>query len=511
MKKFLVAVLFLVVFVVAAAAVFIKLFAAEKIKEAIEEKGSAAVHGDITVGDVKIGYWPPFTIDLVNLTAEAKLPFAPEKPKAGVAASIPMVHTHVDWRRLVDKKIFADVVLQDPKITVVVEPGATGASILDRIAKATRSKVEKAPLPVAIGGSVRVIGGTLDISQIAAPTGGQVGQNRLTMSQWESQIQIPDLAAPVVLDGTANVALTWSSSLPPRGFSFPASKIHSTFMLDDGVFETSQLILDFAGLDADMKGRVQLAAEDCQAQVLITVPNVGTLPLTPDFLPAGTYAGELDGKLVLQYGKQTGWDVTGDGKLQKFSVTDLNYKVGAWSATGTVQGNGDATFTFKKAWTFSNLGGDLDLTAAAVSDKGQFEKTAGVPLKGSLTGNETARAFAIQNAQADLGPLRMLIKGDVGVKNNRVSDLQIAIPKAQAAGLEKIFPSPGAALSGLVDLNVRLRGDLDRPRDLAVNIGPLKGGKTRGCERALRALQSAGKKSLGQKVRDSVNACRLTK
>jgi hypothetical protein len=195
----------------------------------------------------------------------------------------------------------------------------------------------------------------------------------------------------------------------------------------------------------------------------------------PQFLPPGKWSGSIQSLAEIDLKKGKAPNVQGNLNLQNLAGNEINLKTEAANLQGQLRANLQSQFSYDGALKVPQMDGDVDLSQLQIEAPGKLFKPQGVPMLAIVKANQAGENLKIEKADFQFATLKASVSGVVASNPQGQSDLTIRVPETSLAGFEKyITMLAGTPLVGKVATNASIKGNLQKPETLWVNLNPLK-------------------------------------
>jgi hypothetical protein len=444
MKKFFGSIFVLGILLIVGLVVAAHFLAEPKLKDLIEEKGSAAIEGSLKVGQVHIVFWPPISVSLENLTGVTT-----KKPTFNL--NIPKINISLDLSEIVQARVVAKVKVTKPVLALTIPKTTTPESATAKAGTTSGGRFVPGQGGIALGLNL-----ILDQAQINVKKADQ----DYSLSKLNVDFLAPSLTAP------------WNLKITTEAQGIPV-ELKSLFTFDGDIFVSQKTDVNLSGIKVDLVGKSVLSTEDHKWDAKIDVPELKSLIIPPQLEKnLKSWAGLLQGQIHAEHVKGTPWRAL--GQIQAKNVeTEVDVKSSGNQVQGVISTDANVDFSYQDTLTFNKLQAAVDLSKTTITSS-QFSKPSGVVLKGSVVASGNQNEINISQSGLQLGPLSLSATGKVNSLPGGISDLKLSMPSTNLSGLEKLFPALASTpLTGKLEVQGTVRGDLKNPKTLALNINPL--------------------------------------
>jgi len=451
MKKLFVSLVVFWVVVIVVLVIAGHFLAEPKLKSLIEEKGSAALEGQLTVGQVHIVFWPPLSISLENLKAVTT-------KKPAFTLDVPDINLSLDLKNILQKSVVAKMKVTKPILNVTLPKTTTPESATEKASTKSGGHFV-AGQGIALGLNL-----LLDDAQVNIKRGDQ----DYSLSKLDVSFLAPSLGSP------------WNLKIKTVAQSIPL-EITSLFTFDGDIFESQKTDIDLSGIKINLGGKSTLSSEEHKWDAKLDVQDLKTLIIPPELEKnLKSWGGVLKGQVHAEHpGKGSPWKA--QGVLQAKNLeTEIDFENSGNHVQGPIGTEADLDFAYQDALTFNKLQATIDLTKTTITSA-SFAKPSNIVLKASVVAQGNQNEINISQSDFTLGPLSVSASGKVSSQPGGISDLKLTVPSTNLAGLEKLFPALASTpLTGKLEVKATVHGDLKNPKTLGVNVNPLTLEKVRG-------------------------------
>ncbi len=454
MKKFIGMLIVLAVVFIAVVVVGAKFYAEPELKNLIESKGSEILGSPVTVGSVKIEFWPPIYISVQGLSFE--LGSNQAKKALTTSVLIPVLRISSDLKSLIPLRLAVSVGVDKPHIRINLPKDAA----VDQV-QPTPVKTEASGKPSVLPFAVNLLVQEAGIELVR-------GSDSIELTKFNLSSEVLSLVEPIKITAQSEINVNW----PPLIFNVPMNLVTNLEVTEDNC-KVSMSQLNLGGLVVTFQGSAGFKTEDQKWEFHLDVPNLKSLPSISSFLPEGQWAGKLLSNVNIYRQKDQDWKANGDFKAQSI-LANLNYKKTDRSATGNFAADADLIFTYDKTVSFSNIRLAAQLSELNLAYSNLFAKPNGVPLSFAIEANEANQILDIKKADFVLARFSASVLGTINSVKGQPSNLKISVPRNSLSGFEKFFPSLSEMpLKGFLELQASVNGDLQNPESLNLSINPL--------------------------------------
>ncbi len=429
----------------------VRLFLDPKLKEIIETKGSVAINGTLQVGNVSSQFWP-MGLRLSHVLVSRSVP--------GVSKTnlkIESVIIDVDAFQLIKKiaalriKILKPQVIHESLAIAAATPQTTYVTTTVNVPADSLAQFFELALNLAVQDG-RI--------EYKSPT-----QN-LVVEDFNFLLDMPTLKSE------------WKTKLGADiiygAYKVPVF-IEGVLKSEGELLKFSKIKTNVSGIDIFLTGDVNIQSYATKLQAETRIPQIEALHAPIDTGCAKIKSGGLDIKINVAAAELfTSLAIDGQVKIQKLKAELIKCNLQSAQLNGPADLESEVLFKYGKTLSFEKLKLQADLSNLDIKYQELFKKQAQKILQLEVDLTQTGDKFYLRTANMVLDKFRMKAKGMLSYLPGTASDFEVDLAKTNLKGLEELFPILASQpVEGDVELATRVRGDLNRPTDLNVDLNPI--------------------------------------
>jgi len=279
---------------------------------------------------------------------------------------------------------------------------------------------------------------------------------------------------------TKKVALSAAIDLPRYKFKTNLKADSENLLVSPDTLGSEKINLSISGLQSVLSGSSILNTETHNWKATISLPDLATLSVPPEFLPPGKWSGGISGLVTFQK--------TAAGQLATVALATqqltgaINMVDQKFKAHGLISPKVSLKAKYTDQLTIEDVNIDADLTNLSLQIPDLLFKPEKTPLLLKLNGQGTESELQLKQAQLQFDQVLITAEGTVGIAAGKRSQLNVRLPAVQLSGLErKLLPLKDFPLSGQMGLDAKVVGDLFNFSDATIdftkiNVKDVRGG-----------------------------------
>lgn len=440
------------------------------IRQTIQEKGSAALAGEIRLSELQIKWGLPLRITINQFSLSKKGKYLLEIPALSAALNLKDGLFHLNNLRPV-----IHINFENPQISLISAPSSD-----EKSSHPSEQSNEKSNEQLTLSSStLKLISPRLqDLEVRLTLNNGQVKVTEkvtekdtrlLDASNISFMINLPSLNEALALKFSGQLRLNH----PMTAFFIPIS-ISSQLKLDQGVLDLGATEISVLNINTKSKGNIDLKNRQVNIKVTANIPELEKLPLpTTENIPLKKWKGFLNINADIR-GPLLNPNVNGSAQLKDAEFL-VDFKNSHLNANGLLKANIDAQFVKDKpgfSFQFPSLKWNLDLLQMAITSPQFFHKEKNTPLNtqgvGSFSDDLQLEQFTLKLAQIELSASGRF-------STSASSKFRVDIKPTTLVGLERmILPLAQYPMQGALALKSEIEGHLADPKKLKINLEMLK-------------------------------------
>jgi len=467
---------FIVYFVISSAIsitgglIYAKYYLSPKLKQIIEAKASEAVGAPVTIKDLRVLILPKISI------AGSGVKFSLSRPKLDVKISRIYVSLPLSLKLLNKNLPLGPFRIQIEEPTVDLEIPA---------AKSENSAKPANPITDSQNMQITGIKFARDLSIEVIVERARIRLNRLGPDKTPpQQIFLEPLDFELHIPG---IEKNWNLSLKTHAYvgqdnvslNLPIY-VTSDFSFKDFILSTTKSSGNFGGILFDLSGEQDLSRNIANWKLAIDIDELAKLKVPPNIIPATNWSGGIKAHLNAINNDSKNWQFLGDIKLSQVAGL-VHFERADLSLNGGFRFDLDTRFSVLKSLKIDNLNLVANLDSAEIIKDKLFSKPKGIPLSFNVNLSGGFDKFFVQNCRLQFANLMSLFEGSIAIGSGQNSDLTMRIQPTELSGWESFFPFlKDRALTGRLELNGAVHGQIDHPEALSLELRPLKLEKIKG-------------------------------
>lgn len=442
-------------------------FAPKYLRQTIQEKGSAALGGELQLSELKIHWGLPSKITITQLRISKPNKLLVEIPSLSLSLNLkdgllqfnrlrPVIHIDLES----PQATFFTTTQQEAKTPPAAGPANPAANILSTTDPKTAIKLVSSRLQ-DLEFRFSIKNGQLKLNQ--DQTSGH------SFTNIACDLHLPSLSEALLVKLSGQLKVNH----PLIPFFIPI-KVSSQLKLDQGVLNLGSTEISVLSINTKSEGSFDLKNKHINARLALDVPELEKLPFPSiESLPIKNWKGSLKG-----YGSIRGsyLDPMIDGSAQlKSAEFQVDFKNPKINADGVLKADLEAQFVKDKAnplFRFPSLKWNIDLEKTALTLPLYFQKDKNTPLNSQGTAS-FAGDLQLEQLKLKLAQIELSATGRFSPTAS--SKLRVEVKPTTLAGLERmIHPLAKFPVQGSLALKSEIEGHLADPKKLKINLEMLK-------------------------------------
>lgn len=455
MKKFLIATLVTWVLIGIAAVVTAKVYLDPYLKQLIEQKGSEAINGKISISSAETHFIPlSLVIKGLDLSQSTQ-------SNAKLKVTVPETEISIHVLKLLKKTAAIQVKLVSPRIEfeklVTLEASkktessnstdaSTGASLFKQL--------QQKPYLLAL--NFTILDGVI------------------LYKSPEQSIELNDIDIMVDMPSPQSEWIAKAGSDINYGAYKVPVFIQTQLQVEKDLLVFTNTKANISGVDLALSGAVNLETLAAKIELDSKIPQIESLHAPVDTGCAKLKSGSIDLKINAET-KESFSSPTAFGKihLQKVKTT-LACDIQSAVLNGSADIDTELQFKYGPALSFDKLKFKSDLSAVEIKYKDLFRKSEKKVFYVDIEASQSDEKVYLKDSTVTLDKFKIKANGLISYAKGSISDIGITLAKTDLKGLEEMFPILASQpVEGEAELSAKIKGDLTSPMDLDVDINPL--------------------------------------
>lgn len=261
---------------------------------------------------------------------------------------------------------------------------------------------------------------------------------------------------------------------PYASFSMPVSVDSKEIFTSSGKLDVKRININIGGLLAAVAGTTEFPSLQHNWILKLQVPEISQIKVPPQFLPPGSWAGEISGKVHYAQKPSSPPYVAVQGAIHGLRG-DTSFHRDEIQMNGAVAADARIDAVYSSGWQINDLSVIFDLSGASLRYLDWFQKKDTDRLRIEVQAKKEGNEFKIEKGDLEFTRLLSHVRGVIHSEANKQSFLEISVPPVKLDGFEVFFPFlKDQTLRGLLQVRAEVRGDLSQPENLLVKLSPLK-------------------------------------
>lgn len=431
------------------------------LKAQIETRGSQALEGTLTIGNLRLLWGYPFQIQIDQLDLATKK----NNERISIQKIVLQASLKEGLKSFNSPHPVLAVKTQKAKIHLLLRPKPTPS--------------ESAPptsMKNSLPDSFRVALAPLKLKDLSFDIDfneTQILIERLLedLSSEKYTLQASKIkVSSVGLDQPISVLLQGNLSTPyPQLVQLPIDFQTQVFWSQKWI-QLPKIHLSFMGLQSEGSGRTTVDLETHLWKTAIQIKELSKIPMDLMKLPFKIEQGSLIFALeVAKNGASTPWEAKGNISLLGVKG-NIQVESEKFQLRGPLALDISSLFSAQgSAFSFSNLKLSADATSAEIQVPKVFKKSSNIPLVTKIDGQGNLEGAQLESVSLQLGAAQVFAKGTFSRKGR--SNFNLKIPPLSLNGFESFFPPLASyPATGTLSLESRIVGNIMEPKSLEIDI-----------------------------------------
>ncbi len=464
MKKFIIYMICSTALSVTVSLIYAKYYLSPKLKELIQSKSAEVLGTPVQIRDLQVRILPNLSV------AAGGVRFA--DPKRKLLIEVRRVYVTLPLSlKLLDKKNPIG-----PIQVSIEEPKVSFESSAPDPAKANLPAEPQPPRQISVlkfnrdlQFDIKVQKARIKLSELAFEKDAQnMVSKQIILDPLNFELQVPGMEK----DWTIELKTQARISQGALNLDIPV-QVKSEFSFADMVITTTQTSGDIGGIPFQVTGQQKIIDNTGNWKIDANIEDLSKLVVPPSLVPAKNWKGQIRADVRVANLDAVDWQIYADLNMKDVSA-DLHFEKDDLKLDGRFILDLSTKLNHLKSLKFENLNVLVNLDGVQILKEKLFSKPSGTHLSANLKSSGVADQLNIQNLDFEFANLVSTANGTIGLAKH-LSDLKFNIQKTELAGWEKYSPLlKEHPLTGAVELVAKIKGYVDQPESLRIELSPLK-------------------------------------
>lgn len=420
------------------------------IKQWIEENGSEAFSGQVTVQKVRSLLFP-LKVDLYGVSINKTNDIGDK-----IKISIDSASATLDTQKALQKNYAFDIKITKPIMQLTQNPKPKPPKPLQRSIPFANvySALEQTDATTPLSLKLNVENGSFLFFGT---------EQTFEATQISFDLNIPALKSE------------WSV-LSSGELDFKNYNLKIPFSANAGVSLNSNILqiknsnLTFAGIDSHVNGDFNIDTKMQNWHLSLKAPQIESLkaPFNLACMRLATGSLDLESKIT----KSLTWTASGHVLAQKVSG-QTKCQIKDAIINGPFTFNSDISFNWNDNLSFDKFLIQADLSNLDIKYKNLFSKPLKKTFALNINGSINNKVFILNAARIQLDQMSINSQGTLNFNSGNPSNITASLNKSSLTGTEELFPLlKGFPVQGYLEFSSQIKGDLTRPDSLSIEINP---------------------------------------